>query len=134
MTTEKRKAYMRAYYVANCARLKAYSRKRGSAVYAYNPEAQRIASLKWRSAQTTEQKRARNRKSHGTPAPTRPEPALCEVCAHPPRKHPGMCADHDHTTGKFRGWLCHSCNVALGMVRDDVNLLLHLAVYLERNK
>lgn len=38
--------------------------------------------------------------------------------------------DHDHATGRARGFLCHRCNTALGMVRDDVRILLALAKYL----
>jgi hypothetical protein len=40
--------------------------------------------------------------------------------------------DHDHKTGKFRGWLCHWCNRALGMVKDDVVLLRKMVAYLEQ--
>ena len=34
----------------------------------------------------------------------RPRPDLCEVCKSPSRS---VVFDHDHTTGKFRGWLCN---------------------------
>lgn len=41
-----------------------------------------------------------------------------------------MKIDHCHTTGKVRGLLCHSCNVALGWVRDNPATLKRLAEYL----
>ena len=39
--------------------------------------------------------------------------------------------DHNHKTGKVRGLLCARCNITLGFVKDNKNLLLKLAIYLE---
>lgn len=41
----------------------------------------------------------------------------CACCgsADPRHKH-GWLADHDHLTGEFRGFVCHPCNIALGMM------------------
>lgn len=30
----------------------------------------------------------------------------------------GCCLDHDHETGEVRGFICNSCNVAEGMLKD----------------
>lgn len=37
--------------------------------------------------------------------------------------------DHDHKTGKFRGWLCHHCNLSLGNAGDSPERLESLARY-----
>lgn len=42
--------------------------------------------------------------------------------------------DHCHTTNKVRGLLCNNCNLALGQLRDDVNVILGLAEYLQNHK
>ena len=41
------------------------------------------------------------------------------------------CCDHNHDTGEFRGWLCHSCNRALGNFKDRTDLLENALQYLK---
>ena len=60
---------------------------------------------------------------------------VCDVCgsADSPgrdRKH-HMHFDHCHETGRFRGWLCGSCNRILGLAKDDPDRLRKLAEYLD---
>lgn len=40
--------------------------------------------------------------------------------------------DHCHKSGKVRGLLCHHCNVALGHVKDNINILKNMIKYLEK--
>ncbi len=40
--------------------------------------------------------------------------------------------DHDHSSGKVRGLLCTTCNIALGLLKDQPNRILGLANYLSR--
>lgn len=51
----------------------------------------------------------------------------CEVCGSFDRLH----VDHDHITNTVRGILCQNCNIALGLLKDDVSRILKLAHYLE---
>ena len=51
------------------------------------------------------------------------------------RKDKGrLVVDHDHTTGKVRGLLCHPCNVSLGLMNDNPELLERAAQYLRSTK
>lgn len=42
--------------------------------------------------------------------------------------------DHCHEEGHVRGVLCSNCNTALGLVKDDVEVLRGLIAYLERSR
>lgn len=63
--------------------------------------------------------------------PTRPCPPTCEMCDRPPKTR-ALHLDHDHKTGKFRGWLCQSCNTTLGRFGDNETGLLNALDYLRR--
>jgi len=56
-------------------------------------------------------------------------PELCELC--PSAKK--ICVDHDHTTGKIRGFLCANCNAGIGYAKDNPELLRRWADYLEKH-
>jgi len=51
---------------------------------------------------------------------------LCALCC----KAEPVDIDHCHITSKLRGVLCRSCNIGLGMFRDDEGLLLKAIEYL----
>jgi hypothetical protein len=40
-----------------------------------------------------------------------------------------LCLDHNHATGKFRGWLCTACNVAYGLLKDSPRRVEQLLEY-----
>lgn len=75
---------------------------------------------------------AKARRYSGKPEPTRVDPGHCECCGRLPRGRYGMCLDHDHDSGAFRGWLCHPCNRALGLLGDTLPDVLKLVGYLKR--
>ncbi len=39
--------------------------------------------------------------------------------------------DHEHKSGKIRGMLCNNCNRALGLLKDNSEILLRASNYLE---
>ena len=58
---------------------------------------------------------------------------LCAICGtDDPGAKQGWHTDHSHETGKVRGILCHHCNIAIGMARDNPSLLREMADYVER--
>lgn len=54
-------------------------------------------------------------------------PGFCEIC----RGTTKIAYDHDHITGKHRGWLCMKCNTALGLVGDSPLILQKMIDYLK---
>ncbi len=64
---------------------------------------------------------------------------LCGICGKPEhRKLKGqtkrLAVDHNHQTGEVRGLLCSDCNRALGMFKDDTDILLKAVEYLRANE
>lgn len=50
----------------------------------------------------------------------------CRICGN----ETDLCIDHCHKTGKIRGRLCGRCNRAIGLFKDDIDLLRAAVLYL----
>ncbi len=55
----------------------------------------------------------------------------CAGCgtSEPGGHHNTFHTDHNHDTGEARGLLCGACNMALGLLKDDPQILMNLAAY-----
>lgn len=65
----------------------------------------------------------------------------CAICSSEIRylsrykeKYGSACVDHNHKTGEVRGLLCSSCNRAIGLLKDDENILKNAYNYLVQYK
>ncbi len=118
---EERRAYDRKWYRKN--------RKRIREVKKLWREANREKVLLCQKISERKRRLRRETEKYGI---VRPEVTICAI-------HGGeivgseICLDHDHRTGKFRGWLCVPCNAILGLFErliGDERLLEGVQKYL----
>jgi len=127
----------------NTSKMKEYRRSYNSKNRAYRDD----LGKKWRSkievrCRLTLGTSKRTAKKYGyTPCTASYEELLlafsgkCHICgAKEQDSSQKLHMDHSHVTGQFRGWLCFSCNHALGNVKDSPETLRSLIQYLERAK
>jgi hypothetical protein len=53
---------------------------------------------------------------------------LCAICGGTNSR--ALEIDHNHETNEIRGLLCFNCNTALGLLREDKNILMNMIDYL----
>jgi hypothetical protein len=56
----------------------------------------------------------------------------CAICRQPCKTGKSLAVDHDHETNRVRGLLCYRCNITLGLIEDNEELLWKIAEYLKR--
>ena len=56
---------------------------------------------------------------------------ICPICNRTQGKY---YLDHNWETKNFRGWLCNSCNIALGLFKENIETLQRAIEYLTANK
>lgn len=60
----------------------------------------------------------------------------CAVCLEIPlgrKGHSKLNVDHDHLSGVVRGLLCGKCNMALGLLRENTDIMLNLVAYTQKH-
>jgi len=96
-----------------------------------NPEKGRAYSRRWAAKNPDANKRSLWKKL-GMPEPLRSKPSRCELRGCPPGPR-GLYSDHDHATGKWRGWICFRCNSGIGLLGDTLEDVKKAVAYLEKN-
>jgi hypothetical protein len=58
---------------------------------------------------------------------------VCAICKQQPQNGRGgkLHLDHDHTTGKIRGLLCHGCNIGIGNFKENPYVLANAIQYVQ---
>jgi len=65
---------------------------------------------------------------------------VCAICGNEQKltygrhKKGRLCIDHNHSTGIIRGLLCHNCNAAIGLMKENIEILQNAINYLNKNK
>jgi hypothetical protein len=56
-----------------------------------------------------------------------------EICRENNKNNRTLAVDHCHESGKIRGLLCLTCNVGLGMFKEDVDIMKNAIEYLKND-
>jgi hypothetical protein len=131
---EQRNAVNRAYYARHRDRLTAKQREHNAAnrdkVNASNKASREAHGHSWPSERPAYKKRSEwKRAGIDAASIVRPMPAACELCGGS-NGDKALACDHDHSTGRFRGWLCYKCNTGIGKLGDTVEGLQKALDYL----
>lgn len=74
-------------------------------------------------------KRRRVRHRYGIELEVIPDKCQIKACGTTKK----VCVDHNHETKEIRGFLCDSCNRALGFMKENPEALRQLADYIEEH-
>ena len=130
---EQTAANKRAWRKANPDMVKAEKRRS----YVKNPEPTKRRMRAWKLAhpkRTKEYHREYTLKKYGLTVETyrkleEGQRGRCACCG----KEKRLCVDHCHRSGKVRALLCHSCNLAIGLMQDNPNTFESAAQYLRKH-
>jgi hypothetical protein len=107
-----------------------------------NPAVNRACGLRWRQRHPERWQRIRMnsdlKRKHGITLEDyermlQEQGGVCKICKSTESNNKirkRFAVDHDHVTGVKRGLLCDRCNRAIGLFRDDVDLVRAAGEYL----
>lgn len=101
-------------------------------------ECQRIRTLEYGRKEETKEKAKNKRlqKHYGVALESLKGATSCEICSVAlvigGTGSDSVCVDHNHRTNETRGFLCNNCNRALGLFKDDSNIVAKAKTYLDK--
>ena len=57
----------------------------------------------------------------------------CYICFTPFEGNLKPCIDHNHSNNEVRKILCRNCNVSLGLLKEDLNILKNMYEYIVKH-
>lgn len=113
-------SYFREYYRKNAKRLRAEQKIRRQKRPEHYREVARKSSKKFRY------------KKYGISVEdfnlmSKVQSSLCKIC----KEKKKLYVDHCHKTNRVRGLLCHTCNVGIGLLKDNIVFLKSAIQYLK---
>lgn len=96
-----------------------------------------LEKRKWREANTDKNRNTKYLKKFGMSLTEvtdilRSQNYKCGICFIEIKMGSKTHLDHDHLTGRVRGFLCQKCNHGLGLFNDSPNILKSAQDYLEK--
>ena len=135
-TKEKQRAFNRRYYLANKVKMMAQAKAWGKV----HPEVITAISRRWRKVNPDKTKNARLKYLYKISlsdyqAMFVKQGGVCAICKKQGFRLNGtLCVDHCHDKNSVRGLLCDHCNLAIGLIRDDIDFAKNIVSYLIKHK
>jgi len=120
-TKEERREYRRSHYIKNRERLRKIAKDYYDEYLKHDKEKRKLQKIKYTHHLDKREYYDLIEKSNG----------LCNICKKSFENKPHI--DHDHLTGRIRGVLCNKCNLGIGLLCDDINILTNAIDYLKDN-
>lgn len=119
------KSYRKSYYKKNKVKIDNMQKERTAKYPETNTAINRKSRLKYYYGITIDDFDALVLKQNG----------CCAICGeHQSNLKTVLYVDHDHETGEIRGLLCRNCNLGIGYLMDNTELLQSAIKYLSTKK
>jgi hypothetical protein len=129
------------YRLSNMEKIAIKDKIRKHEAYKKNPEKFKLKNNTWAENNPDKTKNRRLRRLYGITIEEytqmfKKQKGVCAICSkeetskHQNGKVKVLSVDHNHITGEIRQLLCNNCNVAIGLIGDNLPLVKKITNYL----